>query len=155
MKIEQQSPALSPEYNQEVQVKMTLSEFKTILAIVAGSTPNEIYICITLSKSRESTKYLHDGIKPNNDLYKAYHSMKEQYLAIPKKPKFQPIQFTIESEEELIALKVATGKINGSTISNSLCASGIKRNQDEVDQIYNKNYAMFCKFDKIFEGQVK
>jgi hypothetical protein len=81
--------------------------------------------------------------------------MKDQYLAIPKKPKFQPIQFTIESEEELIALRIATGKVNGSTISNSLCASGIKRTQDEVDYIYNKNYSMYCKFDEIFGDQVK
>jgi hypothetical protein len=146
MKIEQQSPA--PEYNQEVQVKMTLSEFKTILAIVACITPNEVPDIIEVSKSRETTKFLHDGIKPNNDLVETYHSMKEQYLAIPKKPKFQPLTVTIESEEELIALRVATGRISGLTVSNTL-------SKDEVDQICNENYAMFCKFDKIFEGQVK
>jgi hypothetical protein len=153
MKIEQQTPA--PEYNQEVQVKMTLSEVKTILTLVGSITPNDIDIIIDHSKNKEHMKYLQDGVEPRINLIEAYHSMKEQYLAIPKKPKFQPITFTIESEEELIALQVATGKISGITISKALHDLGVKRKPDEVEQIYNKNYAMYCKFDEIFDGQVK
>jgi hypothetical protein len=142
-------------YNPEVQVKMTISEFKTILAIVACITPNEVPDIIEVSKSRETTKFLHDGIKPNNDLVETYHSMKEQYLAIPKKPPFQPLTATIESEEELIALRIALGRVSGHAIASELPVIGISRVQDEVDKIFKANYLMFQQFDMIFSGQVK
>jgi hypothetical protein len=154
MKIEPQTSSL--EYNPEVQVKMTLSELKTILTLIGSIAANKVDEIIDCSKSKGHMKYLQDdNVEPRINLSGTYHSMKEQYLAIPKKPKFQPIQFTIESEEELIALRLATGKVNESTISNYLCASGIKCTQDEVDHIYNKNYSMYCKFDEIFVSRVK
>jgi hypothetical protein len=156
MKIEQQTPAQSSEYNQEVQVEMTLSELKTILTLIGSISPKKIDGIIDCSKSQESLQYLQDdNVESRINLIDAYHSMKDKYLAIPKKPKFRPITFTIESEEELIALRIATGKISGSVISMALDDLGVRRKHDEVDQICNANYAMFGVFAKIFEGQVK
>jgi hypothetical protein len=146
MKIEQQTSA--PEYNPEVQVKMTLSELKSIIALVGNSSQTDLSHAVNKANFNDEVKFI-------NRLTQVYNSLEEQYLAIPKKPKFQPIAFTIESEEELIALRVGTGEISGSIISATLYNLGVRRKQDEVDQISNANYAMFGVFDKIFEGQVK
>jgi hypothetical protein len=154
MKIEPQVSA--PEYSPEVQVKITLSEFKTILALVGSTPAHKVDEILNSSKSKGHMKYLQDDdVEPRINLIGAYHSMKEQYLAIPKTPKFQPITFTIESEEELIALRVGSGKVSGSIISTTLHDLGIRCTHDKVDQICSANLAMFGKFDKIFEYQVK
>jgi hypothetical protein len=154
MKIEPQTSSL--EYNPEVQVKMTLSELKTIITLIGSIAADKVGEIIDYSKSKGHMKYLQDDdVESRINLSWTYHSMKEQYLAIPKKPKFQPLTVTIESEEELIALRIATGKLNGSIIRASLHDSGINHTQEEVDKIWSENYAMFRVFDKIFEGQVK
>jgi hypothetical protein len=135
---------------------MTLSELKTVLTLIGSIGANKVDEIIDCSKSKAHMQYLQDDdVEPKISLISAYHSMKDQYLAIPKKPKFQPITFTIKSEEELIALRIATGKISVTAISTSLHDLGVKRTPDEVDNICNKNYAMFNVFDEIFESRVK
>jgi hypothetical protein len=143
MKIEQQTSA--PEYNPEVQVKMTLSELKSIIALVGNSSQTDLSHAVDKANFKDEI----------NRLTQVYNSLEEQYLAIPKKPKFQPITFTIESEEELIALRVGTGQLSGSLIEKVLTDLEVKRKSDDIDKIYNANYSVFRQFDEIFEGQVK
>lgn len=149
MKIEQQAPA--SEYNPEVQVKMTLSELKTIIALLGNSKDTDLETAIKrhlifIGKDTDTVKYV-------KTLTPIYDSMKEQYNEIPKKPKFQPITFTIESEEELAAIRIGTGQLSGNVIEKVLTDLEVKCNSNEVDKIYNANYSMFRQFDKIFEGR--
>jgi hypothetical protein len=78
MKIEQQTPAPSSEYNQEVQVKMTLSELKTILTLIGSIGANKVDEIIDCSKNKAHMQYLQDDdVEPRISLIEAYHSMKE------------------------------------------------------------------------------
>ena len=144
MQIEQQK---AEEHNPEVQVNMTLSELKTIVALVGASTDANLQSAISYYKNRQS-----DDVKYVEEIFPLFTHLKDTYNEIPK---FQPLTVTIESEEELIAIRIGLGKLSGPMIENCLNGLRISRDSNELDKIYKANYSMFLKFDTIFEGQVK
>lgn len=135
------------DFNPEVTVTLKLQQLKTLVAIMGRTSDKDAREAIAGCISDHD-----DTVKYATHTYPIYNALCMSYKAVPKLPKFQPITFTIESEEELAALRIATGQLSTSVIENVL----VDLDMDQpAGPIMGANCLIFDQFDAIFAGKTK
>lgn len=135
------------EFNPEVTVTLKLQQLKTLVALVGRTSDSDAVVAIA-----ENYSDINDAIKFAPSTYPIYQSLCDAYSSAPKAPEFTPITFTIESEEELAALRIATGRVSTNAIKDVLLDLDLDK---DADSIMIANCEIFDQFDAIFSGKTK
>jgi hypothetical protein len=135
------------DFNPEVTITLKLRQLKTLVAIVGQSSNADAAHAIA-----EDNHDFNDTVWFETLTYPIYDALYNAYATAPKGPTFTPITFTIESEEELAALRIATGKVSHKVIEGVLADLGMDR---PANPIMDANCLIFDQFDEIFSGKTK
>lgn len=137
------------EFNPEVTVTLKLQQLKTLVAIVGRTSDSDAGAAVAIA---ENYSDLGDHVKYATSTYPIYQTLCGAYSSAPKVPEFTPITFTIESEEELAALRIATGRLSTNVIEGVLFDLDLEK---DANSIMTANCKIFDKFDTIFSGKTK
>lgn len=141
------------EFNPEIEVKMTLKELSTIIAIIGGMSSNDMMKSIQLFKSfRTETVDMIQDIGTEDNTFNLWHSLINEIKSAPKKPKFKPFTIEVESMEELLALRIGTGRLTKSCIDDWSVKNNIS---DDPTSVFATNVDVHSKLCKQFSKSVE